>query len=220
MKRKGSIISHQAQQHTVTLQEKRSHFQIVLIPHLVVTYAFLLGEKARRRVNGRERGGEESDGEVDLKSSTPCATTPKHSIPARPYSYYSSAMTPRPVLLRRLWTQTIRLTAPRRPRPPSSLFSHSFSASSSANNSTCPQCGAAFACGCISLDCNACWCASLPLALSLPPLPPPPSPSSSPSDESEPAVLLSCLCPQCLKAKIDEAAKAREEIQSREGSKT
>ena len=173
--------------------------------------------RRERRGRGRGRHSDSHSGEVDLK--TPHRVHHTHHTYTAAYSSLSSPMRLRPVLMRRLWTQTIKAVAPRRTRPPSFLFSYSSSSTSSANNSTCPQCGAAFACGCVSLDCNACWCASLPLALSLPLLLSPPS-SSSPSDESEPAAVLSCLCPQCLKAKIDEAAKAKEERQLLKRSKT
>jgi len=55
----------------------------------------------------------------------------------------------------------------------------------------CPQCGARFRCGMEGGD-KECWCASLP------PLLPVPVPATGSADSPG----ASCLCPECLKAKL------------------
>jgi len=62
------------------------------------------------------------------------------------------------------------------------------SATAAATN-VCPQCGAQFRCGMEGGD-QECWCASLPALLPLP----------AKSEPGAPAA--SCLCPDCLKARL------------------
>jgi hypothetical protein len=61
---------------------------------------------------------------------------------------------------------------------------------STAANSTCARCGASFRCG-VSAGDQACWCMSLPPLLPLPEL-----------ADAAAAPAASCLCPDCLKARL------------------
>ncbi|MDP1610956.1 MAG: cysteine-rich CWC family protein [Sulfuritalea sp.] len=64
----------------------------------------------------------------------------------------------------------------------------SAASATAAPTNVCPQCGAQFRCGMAAGD-HECWCARLPPLLPLPAL-------------SDPAAPASCLCPDCLKARL------------------
>lgn len=58
----------------------------------------------------------------------------------------------------------------------------------------CPQCGAEFRCGMAGGDAT-CWCAALPAFMPLPANPVAGTPEAS------------CLCPECLKARLQQARR-------------